>query len=67
MVSGHSIETQAIPNLGKTSKGCSYKMFTTYKPLTYSRERDPILSVQGIREMELALIHAIARKKTRWH
>ncbi|KAJ9551511.1 hypothetical protein OSB04_015556 [Centaurea solstitialis] len=53
-VDGHSCETPMIPTMPKSSKGCSFKTFTTCKPPTYSGERDPILAMKWIREMELA-------------
>ncbi|KAJ9538250.1 hypothetical protein OSB04_030983 [Centaurea solstitialis] len=53
-VDGHSCETPVIPTMPKSSKGCSFKTFTMCKPPTYSGERDPILAMKWIREMELA-------------
>ncbi|KAJ9538003.1 hypothetical protein OSB04_030736 [Centaurea solstitialis] len=53
-VDGHSCETPVVPTLPKSSKGCSFKTFTTCKPPTYTGERDPILAMKWIREMELA-------------
>ncbi|KAJ9561701.1 hypothetical protein OSB04_006861 [Centaurea solstitialis] len=53
-VDGHSRETPVVPTMPKPSKGCSFKTFTTCKPPTYNGERDPILAMKWIREMELA-------------
>ncbi|KAJ9548812.1 hypothetical protein OSB04_021355 [Centaurea solstitialis] len=53
-VVGHSCETPVVTTMPKSSKGCSFKTFTTCKPPTYNGERDPILAMKWIREMELA-------------
>ncbi|KAJ9544297.1 hypothetical protein OSB04_024004 [Centaurea solstitialis] len=54
VVGGGSRQTPpASGELPKSTHGCSYKTFVACKPLTYQGERDPVLALRWIEEIEM--------------
>ncbi|KAJ9545162.1 hypothetical protein OSB04_024869 [Centaurea solstitialis] len=54
VIGGGSQQTPpAVGDLPKSTHGCSYKTFVACKPPTYKGERDPVLALRWIEEIEM--------------
>ncbi|KAJ9545394.1 hypothetical protein OSB04_025101 [Centaurea solstitialis] len=54
VIGGCSQQTPpAVGDLPKSTHGCSYKTFAACKPPTYKGERDPVLALRCIEEIEM--------------
>ncbi|KAJ9552857.1 hypothetical protein OSB04_016902 [Centaurea solstitialis] len=54
VIGGGSQQTPpAVGDLPKSTHGCSYKTFAACKPPTYKGERDPVLALRWIEEIEM--------------